>query len=181
MKALIAYYRFEMLSEELKAANKIKSQYRFDCTAHVTPGQYNPMAVYANKKGMLAFYQTETQNMVDAEGKRMAAYVLSNGKQNISSLFFDRLDLNTHCYGHPNGRALLSDGTPNPALPYQFDAFLFLCDWQQRVIEVLAIQGGKPLNDAYYNHFVDGGFDDELARLRLVAVPYYAYKVLSDV
>ena len=99
----------------------------------------------------------------------------------MSSLFFERLDLNTHCYGHPNGRAVLKDGTPNPAFPYRNDGFLFLCDWQKQAFEVLAVQNGKPLMDAYYNHFLDGGFDEELARFRSVAVPYYPYKALGHV
>ena len=88
MNTLIAYYRFETLSEELKAANKIKSPNRFDCMAHLIPDTYNPLAVYGNKQGILYCYQVEPQNMIDANKKRMAACALSNGETEYEQFVF---------------------------------------------------------------------------------------------
>lgn len=177
MSHITAYYRFEVLAEEIRNLNGFKSPNRLDCTATYNPDGYGLLPNFQRKNGMLFFYLIPARELVKADSKRRATYALGDGKQNLSSLYFERSDFNGFCYGYPNGKDRLSDGKPNPAAPYKHDALLFLCDWRQQVIELLIVERGKPLIDNLYNLLIDGEFDHEIERLRTIARPYYPYKM----
>ena len=177
MSTITAYYRFEVLAEEIRTLNGYKSPNRLDCTLVYNPYSHNLLPLFKRKNGMLFFYLIPAKEMVKANSKRRATYVLGDGKQNLTSLYFEHPELNRFCYGYPNGKERLNDGTPNPALPYRHDALLMVCNWQQQVIELLVVQNGKPLVENLYNLLIDGEFDEELGRLRQLASPYYPYKM----
>ncbi len=176
MNTITAYYRFEVLAEEIRTLNGFKSPNRLDCTAAYNPASHNLIPTFQRKNGMLFFYLIPAKEMVKADSKRRATYTLGDGKQNLTSLYFERTEFNGFCYGYPNGKDKLSDGKPNPAAPFRHDAFLFLCDWQKQVIELLLIERGKPLIDNLYNLLIDGEFDGEIEQIRTLAGDYYPYK-----
>ena len=178
MSTLTAYYRFEVLAEELRTLNGFKSPNRYDCTAAHNPAAHGLLPLFQRKTGMLFFYLIPTRELVKADSRRRATYALGDGKQNLTSLFFEHPKFSHYSYGYCNGKERLSDGSPNPAAPYKHDALLMVCDWQQQVIELLVIQDGKPLMENLYNLLIDGEFEEELTRLRQVATPYYLYKML---
>lgn len=175
---IAAYYRFESLPQQIKEANGIKSPNRLDCVAVCNPGGYAGLNVYANRKGMLFFYLVESRNVVEADSKRIATYTLSNGDQNLTSLHYENPAFDAYCLGYPNGRARLNDGTPNPAFPYRHDAYLFVCDWQKEIIELLVITSGKPFISDHYARLIDGEYEEELQRLRGLTQLYFPYRGL---
>lgn len=177
MSVIKAYYRFEVLPQEVRALNGFKSPSRLDCTAAYNPTGHKLLPLFQNKSGMLCFYLIPSRDMVKADSKRRATYTLGDGKQNLTSLYFERPELSAFCYGYPNGKDRLKDGSPNPAAPFKHDAFLFVCDWQKQVIELLLIERGKPLIDNLYNLLIDGEFNGEIEQLRKLARPYYPYKM----
>lgn len=177
MSNLTAYYRFEVLAEEVRTLNGFKSPNRLDCTATYNPTAHGLLPMFQRKNGMLFLYLIPAKDMVKANSKRRATYALGDGKQNLSSLYFEHPELSHLAYGYCNSKDRLKDGTPNPALPYRHDALLMVCNWQQQVIEIVVIQHGKPLIENLYNLLIDGEFEEELERLRQLAKPYYPYKL----
>lgn len=177
MSTITAYYRFEVLAEEIRTLNGIRSANRLDCTAAYNSTTHGLLPLFQRKSGMLFLYLVPAKEMVKADSKRRATYALGDGKQNLSSLYFENPECSRFCYGHPNGKELLKDGTPNPTLPYKHDALLMVCDWQQQIVEVLVIKDGKPLIENLYNLLIDGELEEELIQLRQSAKPYYLYKM----
>ncbi len=177
MSNVTAYYRLAVLPQAVRLLNGFKSPNRFDCVATHNPDGYGLLTLFENKKGMLPLYIIPSREMVKASSRRRANYNLGDGKQNLTSLFFEHPDQNSHFYGYCNGKEKLSDGTPNRAVSYRHDGFLIVCDWQQQVIELMVIQGGKPMIENLYCLLIDGEFTGELERLRQTATPYYPYKM----
>lgn len=175
---ITAYYRFESLPQSVRQAYKITSLSRLDCVAVWNPKKYKGLSVYQNPRGMLFFYFVESHDMINVSDKRRVSYTLSNGKQNLTSLYVERPGFKQFCYGYPNGKPFLQDGSPNPALPYRHDAYLFVCDWQRQVIELLVVQDGKPFINTLYYDLIKGTYADELHRLRIEARPYFLYNSL---
>ncbi|QDK82988.1 hypothetical protein EXU85_32025 [Spirosoma sp. KCTC 42546] len=127
---------------------------------------------------MLFFYVVESHDIVKNSYQRQAFYTLSNGKQNLTSLYFEQPGYKRFCFGYPNAKLLLQDGTKNPALSYRHDAYLFICDWQQQVIELIVVQNGKPFIKALYCDLIGGNYDGELRGIRANVRPYYLYNCL---
>ncbi|GAB4031840.1 hypothetical protein [Spirosoma gilvum] len=177
MSYITAYYRFEVLAEEIRTLNGFKSPNRLDCTAVYNPNGHALLTQFQRKNGMLFFYLVSANEIVKASSKRRATYALVDGKQNLTSLYFEGVEFNRFCYGYPNGKDRLSDGKPNPVIPYKHDALLFLCDWKKQVIELLVVERGKPIIDNLYYLLIKGEFDREIERLRTIARSYYPYKI----
>ncbi|NCU33336.1 MAG: hypothetical protein EOM23_10515, partial [Candidatus Moranbacteria bacterium] len=97
---ITAYYRFENLPDELRAANKIKSKARLDCTGHA--GDYKGLTKFVNNKGMLFFYLTAARDFVNADSKRIADVSLTNGSINLTSIYIEDTDFPQFGYGYPN-------------------------------------------------------------------------------
>lgn len=177
MSNLTAYYRFEVLPEGIRTLNGFKSPSRYDCTGLYNPNAHGLLPLFQSKRKMLFLYLNPVREMIKADSKRQATYFLGNGDMNLSSLHVERPEFSQFAYGYCNGKDRLNDGRPNPATPYKHDALLFVCNWQQQVIEVLVIRDGKPLVDNLYNLLIDGEYEEELVRLRQLARPYYPYKM----
>ncbi|UFH54813.1 hypothetical protein [Spirosoma sp. KNUC1025] len=177
MNHITAYYRFEVLTEEIRTMNGFKSPNRLDCTLTYNPTAHGLLPLFQRKNGMLALFLIPAKEMVKVNSKRQATYLLGDGKQNLTSLYFEYPELDKFCYGYPNGRERLNDGSPNPAVPYKHDALLFIWDKRQQVIEILVIRNGKSLIENLYNLLIDGEFEEEIKQLRKLARSYYPYKM----
>ncbi len=169
------YYKLGSLPDEVRASNKIKSKARLDCIAYTDLNNYKGLTIFVNGKGQLFFYKTPAREIVGANSKRKAEWLLSNGSLNFSSIYIEDFDFPEYGYGYPNANRLLSNGNPNPLFPFSNDGYLFICNTDYSQIELLIIPDGRNLISSYYHKLIDGGFDEDLKRLRNEAKPFYSY------
>ncbi len=172
-----ACFKLVTLSDEVRAANKIRSKDRLDCilfTDHVA-GTYKGLTNFVNQKRQLFFYKTACRDFVNTDSKRLAEWSLTGNGLNFSSIFIDDIDCPEIGYGYPNANRLLSNGSPNPLFEFRNDGYLFLMNKDYSEIELLVIPDGRNLISSYYQKLIDGGFDDEIRQLRQQAKVYYNY------
>lgn len=176
---ILAYYRFEVLPEQVKRAHKIRSKTRLDCVAYCnTAGQeYKGLENFVNKKGQLFLYKVESYNFVSADSKRLSMWSLTNNSLNLSSIYIEDIDFPEIGYGYPNDKTHLSNGKDNPLYAYRNDAYLFFLNKDLSVIEMVVIQDGKNLVNIYYQMAIDGAFDEHIQQLRQQARPFYQYEL----
>jgi hypothetical protein len=172
-----AYYKLARLSDEVRAANKIRSKARLDCVSFtdMVVGNYKGLTNFVNHKGQLFFYKTPCRDFVTTDSKRLAEWSLTGNGLNFSSIYIDDLDCPEIGYGYPNASRHLSNGSENPLFDFRNDGYLFLMNKDYSVIEILIIPDGRNLISSYYQKFIDGGFDDEVRQLRQQAKPIYQY------
>jgi hypothetical protein len=173
---LTAYYRFEVLPDEVKAKHGIKAKARLDCTAYTNPTSYKGLIDFVNAKGYKFLYKNATKQYIKASSKRLAEWALGNGTLNLSSIYFEDIDFPQYGYGYPNANRLLSKGKPNPLFPFRNDCYLFITNKDLSNIELLVIADGRNLAAGYYQLLIDGGLDQELERLREQAQPFFNYE-----
>jgi len=171
----IGYYRFEQLSDEVKAANNIRSKQRLDCVKYA--GGYTGLTNFVNSKGQLFFYKTPAREIVTGDSKRIADWSMTNNSQNLSSIYIEDLDFSNLGFGYCNANRLLSNGLPNPMFLYRNDGYLFLVNPDYSAIELLVIPDGRHLIGMHYQKLIDGGYDSEIKTLRDEARPFYSYAV----
>jgi hypothetical protein len=172
-----AYYKLERLPDEIRTANKIKSKARFDCTAYSdnVPGGYEGIQNFVNNKGQIYFYMTPCHSFVNTESKRLAECSLTHGSINLTSIYIEDTDYPHIGYGYPNPKRLISNGSPNPMFPFRNDAYLFLINTDNSIIELFIIPDGRNLVSSYYQILIDGGFDEKVNEMRQQAKPFYQY------
>lgn len=170
-----AYYKLMSLSDEVRASNKIRSKARLDCVSFTDLTNYKGLKNFVSGKGQLFFYKTQAREIVEANSKRKAEWLLSNGSLNFSSIFIEDFDFPEYGYGYPNANRLLRDGSPNPLFPFRNDGYLFICNSDYSQIELLIIPDSRNLISSYYHKLIDGGFDEDLKRFRNEAKPFYNY------
>lgn len=181
---LTGYYRFISLSDEIKAAHKIRSKARLDCVSYtnLVGAKYEGLTKFVNAKGQLFFFKTPPRDFVSANSKRIAEWSLTNsiGKNtiNFSSIYIEDTDCPEIGFGYPNANRLLNNGSPNPLFNFRNDGYLFLINQDYTEIEVLIIPDGRNLISSYYQKMIDGGFDDEVKDLRNRASAFYIYSGL---
>jgi hypothetical protein len=175
-----AYYKLALLPDEVRAANKIRSKARLDCIcfADMVAGSYKGLTNFVNHKGQLFFYKTPCRDFVNTDSKRIAEWSLTGSGLNFSSIYIDDLDFAEIGYGYPNAKRLLSNGSQNPLFDFRNDGYLFLINKDYSEIELLIIPDGRNLIGSYYQKMIDGGFDDELIKLRKQAKTFYQYDEL---
>jgi hypothetical protein len=171
------YFKLSMLSEKVKTANKIKSKARLDCTfySNLEEKNYEGLTNFVNNKGQLFFYRTPCRDFINTHSKRIADWSLTGGGLNFSSIYIDDLDYPEIGYGYPNANRLLSNGKTNPLFEFRNDGYLFLINKDYSIIELFVIPGGRNLINSYNQKMIDGGFDDEVLRLRQNAKRFYPY------
>lgn len=172
---IAAYFKFESLPDEVRAKYGIRAKGRIDCTTHANPNGYTGFIDFINAKGQMYLYKMAAREIVKANSKRLAEWVLTNGKLNLSSIYFEDVDFPEYGYGYPNANRLLSNGQLNPLFPYRNDCYLFLTDADLTKVEVLVIANGRNLAGAYYQRLIDGELDSELEQLRAQAKPFFEY------
>lgn len=174
------YYKFVSFPDEVRAANYIRSKDRLDCISFTDLGaaNYKGLTNFVNNKGQLFFYKTPCNNFIHADSKRLAEWSLTNKSLNLTSIYIDDLDYPELGYGYPNAKRLLSNGNPNPLFEFRNDGYLFLMNKDYSEIELLVIPDGRNLISSYYQILIDGGFDNEINRLRQQAKKFYQYEGL---
>jgi hypothetical protein len=173
------YYKFAVLSDELKTLNKIRSKARLDCI--LSAGDYLGLTNFVNKKGVMYLYKTPSKEIVEANSKRTAEWTLNNGDLNFSSIYVEDFDFLEFAYGYPNAKPRLGNGEPNPLYPFRNDGYLFIINKDYTEIEVLILVDARNHISSYYQHLIDGFFDTEIQRLRAAAKPFYSYIGLDSV
>lgn len=176
-----AYYKLAVLTDEVKALNKIRSKARLDCIAYINLQLeiYKGLTNFVNSKGQLLFYKTPCKEFVNAESKRLAEWSLTGNNLNFSSIFIEDIDCPEFGYGYPNGNRKLSNGNLNPLFEFRNDGYLFIINNDYSEIEVIVIKDGRNLINSYYQKLIDGGFDDELKSIREKATLFYQYDGLA--
>jgi hypothetical protein len=172
---LTAYYKFEILPDEIKLKYGIRAKDRLDCTAMANPKGYEGMNSIVSKKGQMYLYKMAAKGIVKANSKRLAEWALGNGTFHFSSIYFEDIEYPEYGYGYPNANRLLKGGNANPLFPYRNDCYLFITNPDMNIIEVLVITDGRNLVTGYYQHLLDGGLDQELNKLREQAEPIFDY------
>jgi len=175
---ITAYYKLELLSNEIKAINGIRSKHRLDCTSYFdnTEEGYRGLDMFVNKKGHLAFYKTPNRSFLNPERKRISEYSLTNN-YNFSSIYIEDLDYPEYAYGYPNANLKIgSKGELNPAYPYRQDGYLFILNKDYTQIEILVIEGGRNLISSYYQSLIDGDFEETLNENRRKSQGFFNYK-----
>lgn len=172
---LAAYFRFEVLPEEVKAQHKIRSKARLDCIAYTNSTNYKGLTDFVNPKGQMYIFKIPAKVIVKAMRKRLAEWSLTNGKVNLSSLYIEDVNYPEYGYGYPNANRLLSNGNKNRLFLFRKDCYLFITNKDVSSIEVLVIAEGRNLVNAYYQRLIDGYLDKELRELREQAQPFFDY------
>lgn len=171
------YYKFEALPDDVKAQNKIRSKARIDCTKHFDNLQsgYKGLTKFVNHKGQLYLYKTPARDFINTDSRRLAEWSLTGDGLNLSSIYIDDIDFPEYGYGYPNANRLLKNGTPNPLFEFRNDGYLFIMNKDYSQIELLVFIDGRNLINSYYQKMIDGGFDDELIKLRQQATNFHQY------
>ena len=171
-----AYYKMVILTDDLKAANKIKvgaKVPRFDCIEY--SGSYEGIKPFKNPLGIFKLSLQEAREFVKTDKKRMAEFVLTGAKNlNFSSLYFEDEGSNIS-YGNPNGRPKLKDGRINPSFPFRQDLYIFLLDDTYTQIEILVLKGQKGYASELLQSFIEGDFDEEIECHRNNTKTFYNY------
>ncbi len=172
-----AYYKLAILPDEVRAANKIRSKARLDCISFTdrVVGGYKGLTYFVNSKGQLFFYKTPCRDFVHTDSKRLSEWSLTGGGLNFSSIYIDDLDCPEIGYGYANANRLLSNGSPNPLFEFRNDGYLFSINKDYSEIELLVIPDGRNLISSYYQKLIDGGFDDEVRKLRQQTKIFFQY------
>ncbi|MFD3001462.1 hypothetical protein ACFS7Z_13915 [Pontibacter toksunensis] len=172
---LAAYYRFEVLPDDVKAKHKIRSKARLDCTVHSNPTGYKVLIDFINHKGQMYLFRIPANGFIKANTRRLAEWSLTNGSLNLSSIYIEDTDFPEYGYGYPNANRLKSNGDANPLFLYRNDCYLFLTNKDLSLIEVLVIAEGRNLVGAYYQRLIDVKLDQEIEQLREQAQPFFDY------
>ncbi|MFT2007192.1 hypothetical protein ACMA1I_00830 [Pontibacter sp. 13R65] len=134
------------------------------------------MKDFVNHKGQKYLFKIPAREFVKANSKRLAEWALTNGKYNLSSIYFEDTDFPEYGYGYPNANRLLSNKEPNPLFPYRNDCYLFITNADLTQIEVLVFLNGRNHVSGYYQRLIDGDLDKELQSLRAQAKLFYNYE-----
>lgn len=165
------YFKLECLPTEVREANKIKSNNRFDCTMFTS--DYTGINPFINKKGMFFLYLSNANTIVKANQNRMSDFILTGSGLNFTSLYNENDD--SKFYGYPNERFKLKDGRLNPLFKYKDDVYLFRINESYTSVEIFIIKNQKGFVSNLYQMFIDGEFDDEVEVLISKAKPFYNY------
>lgn len=171
------YYKFEILSNNIKERNKIKtgaSVPRYDCTKYF--GEYEGLQTFKNSKGMFFLYLHESENLIKANQKRLSEFVLKGTKSlNFTSLYFEDISNPNLCFGYPNGKPQLGNGQPNPLLQYRQDLYLFIIKDDFSDFELIIYENGKSFASDYLQCLASGDFDDAIEEMRNKAIDFFKY------
>ncbi|MDL2320031.1 hypothetical protein LJC45_02735 [Alistipes sp. OttesenSCG-928-B03] len=178
---IAAYLQLEQLPE-LKQVTRggttaPRKHPRYDLTA--LAGYWNPLERLKNHKGQI--YLTlipSDKNEARKQGGTTPSHYLQitpakSKAINFSGVRFDHSgqSLRLFASGEPSDRERLKGGVPNPMYDRWGDAFLFIFTENMERLEVLIIDGGRLLIDAYRRQLAAGGLDEALEALRMQAKP----------
>lgn len=157
-----------------------------DCTDLKTPkykmtrtvGDYPPMKEIAGRDGHVYFYLLDSRNCRCNKDNAPAKRLQGKSSLNFSGLFgyhYQDGKISGFAYGYPSDKKTFgSDEKPNPFYLYKNDGYLFIIHKEANEdrpssIELLIIEGGRPLVAEYCKSLLMGGYKDKLEQLREVA------------
>jgi hypothetical protein len=176
-----AYLRHKQLEEfknvTRKGVSKPREQPRFDLIA--SAGYWEALDKLKNYKGRLFFnlIPTDKNEHRKQDGTTPEYYLqctpAKSSAVNFSGVRFQYADGKPTLFasGEPSDREKLAKGVKNPMYEQRNDAFLFIFSSDMQTLEVLVIEGGRLLIDAYRKQLSVGGFDEVLKQLRAQAKP----------
>lgn len=174
----IGYYKFVMLSDDLKVKHKIKvgaTVSRYDCIKYA--GNYEGMNAFVNSKGMFMLYLMPSEKTIKSNVNRLSEFVLKGSKSlNFTSLYFEDLQTPNLCYGYPNGKPLLSNGAINPLFQFRQDLYLIVLKEDFTEFEVLVFKNSKGFASDYLQILADGELEDVLEGLRNNCLTFFNYE-----
>lgn len=171
-----AYFLFEQLPEyrnvTRKGCTEPRKQPRFDLVA--VAGYWEALDKLKNYKGALFFnlIPTDKNEYRKQDGTTPEYYLQCTPAKskaiNFSGIRFQYADGKQTLFasGEPSDRETLKGDIKNPMYGQRNDAFLFLFSKDMQTLEVLVIEGGRLLIDAYRKQLSFGGFDEVLTQLR---------------
>jgi hypothetical protein len=172
---ITAYYLFEVLPDEVRAQNGIRSKTRLDLTRYTERSHYSGLEPFKNHKGQIYLNLCPSKELVQANEKRRAEYCLSDGKKNLSSLYVENLEVPEYAFGYPNGKPKLKNGEPNPLLPYKNDGYLFRVNADYSRIELLIVVGERHHISYHYQRLTEGEYEGEIEAIRAGTKLFYPY------
>jgi hypothetical protein len=176
LPTISAYLRLEQLPEYKNVTRKgvaePRKQPRFDLRAYA--GYWEALDKLKNFKGQLFFnlIPTDKNEYRKQDGTTPEYYLQCTPAKsksiNFSGIRFQYADGKETAYaaGEPSDRQTLKGGVVNPMYDQRNDAFLFIFSNDMQTLEVLVIENGRLLIDAYRKQLSLGGFDEVLATLR---------------
>ena len=175
---IAAYYKLSILSDDLKAANKIKvgaKTPRYDCIEFI--GAYEGINPFVNPKGMFKLSYADSNDVVNTDKRRVGEFALVGGKSlTFSSLY--SIEGSNFYYGYPNGKPFLKDGRQNPLIQYRNDLYVFVIDKDFAQIELLVLPNQKGYALELFQSFTEGDFDDDLEKLKNNSNTFFSYGCL---
>lgn len=178
---ITVYFKFILLPDEVRATHKIRSKARLDCVlfTDLVQGDYKGMSDFVNGKRQMFLYKTPARDIVNSNSKRLTEWTLNNGSLNFSSIYIEDIDCPEIGYGYPNANRLLSNGLNNPLFQFRNDGYLFQMNNDYTAIEIFIIPDGRNLISSFYQKMIDGGFEDEIRKLKEQAKPFFRYEGLA--
>jgi hypothetical protein len=173
---IAAYLRMEQLPEmknvKQKGAIRSRKHPRYDLTA--IAGYWGALEGLKNYKGILYLTMIASDKNVHRkqEGTTPEYYLqctpAKSGSINFSGIRFEHGDGKETLFasGEPCAEQKLKGGGINPMYGQRNDAFLFIFSGDMQCLEILVIDGGRVLVDAYRKQLSVGGMDDVLDGLR---------------
>lgn len=174
-----AYLCFEYLPEQkIKKDGTPRKHPRFDLVSMY--GYWEALEKLKNHKGQIFLIkiQSEKNEHRKQDGTTPEYYLQCTPAKskaiNFSGMRFLHTDKKETVFasGEPSDRAKLKGGVDNPMYHQRNDGFLFLFSQDMDRLEILIIQGGRNLIDAYRKQLSCGGFDEVLDEMRRNATSF---------
>lgn len=171
-----AYLCFRQLDEyktiTRKGVTTPRKQPRYDLT--LAAGYWSSLEKLKNYKGIIFLNLIPTEdNAARKKDETTPEYYLQvtpakSKAINLSGIRFLYQDGKQPVFGcgEPSDQPKLKGGIVNPMYESRHDGFLFLFSDDLQQLEVLVIENGRTLIDAYRKQLAMGGFDSILAQLR---------------
>lgn len=129
---------------------------------------------------MLFLYLSGTEGIVNTHWRRKAETILTDGKNNISSLYFEDLEHPAFAYGYPNPKAVLSNKAENPYYPLRNYGYLFRFSPDFNELEMLVFPGIRHQIKGFFNLLLDGELDEQFELLKKEAQGLFPYNKLPN-
>jgi hypothetical protein len=177
MKSKMAYYRFALLPDDVRARHGIRSKARLDCIGYNESalGGYEGFKPLHNPKGLFFLYLTNSRHFINADTRRKPEWSLTKSGYNLTSIYLEDIDIPDCGYGYPNAERFLGIGAENPLYPFRNDAYLIKLSPDRSEMELLVIPDSRNMISSYYHLWLDGELDADIDQLRAGAKPFYEY------